>query len=153
MALPELYRHGRQGEYFNIRIFLVYMLDGVVQVSRCIEWGDRRILICDAQSVIVFFIVVYAYDSTTSRTDGFAVFQYEWAVVCGLARLSRMDDVLIVGRRRWLLLRPSLRICSMGLIPPRGPSGCGSRSFSDRPLFWSIPYVGILLVCPIADCL
>ena len=32
MALPELYRHSRQGEYFNMRLFLIYMLDGFYQV-------------------------------------------------------------------------------------------------------------------------
>ena len=32
MALPELYRYGREGYWFNMRLFLAYMLDGVVQV-------------------------------------------------------------------------------------------------------------------------
>ena len=32
MALPELYRHSMQGEYFNLKLFALYMFDGVYQV-------------------------------------------------------------------------------------------------------------------------
>ena len=32
MALPELYRYGREGHWFSMKLFLAYMLDGVVQV-------------------------------------------------------------------------------------------------------------------------
>jgi hypothetical protein len=32
MALPELYRFGREGTYFGLRKFLVYMIDGIYQV-------------------------------------------------------------------------------------------------------------------------
>jgi len=32
MALPELYRYGREGHWFNMKLFLAYMLDGIVQV-------------------------------------------------------------------------------------------------------------------------
>lgn len=32
MALPELYRFGREGRWFGLRIFILYMIDGVYQV-------------------------------------------------------------------------------------------------------------------------
>ena len=32
MDLPELYKHSRQGEYFNLKLFLIYMIDGIYQV-------------------------------------------------------------------------------------------------------------------------
>lgn len=32
MALPELYRYGREGYWFSMKLFLAYMLDGVMQV-------------------------------------------------------------------------------------------------------------------------
>lgn len=32
MALPELYSHPRRGEYFGLKLFLLYMSDAVVQV-------------------------------------------------------------------------------------------------------------------------
>jgi phospholipid-translocating ATPase len=33
MALPELYRFGREGEWFNYAVFTLYMLEGVYQVG------------------------------------------------------------------------------------------------------------------------
>ena len=43
MALPELYRHSKNHEYFSIKLFLIYMFDGVVQVrsaiSSCVGFG------------------------------------------------------------------------------------------------------------------
>lgn len=33
MALPELYKHSRLGEYFSLKLFGWYMLDGAYQVS------------------------------------------------------------------------------------------------------------------------
>ena len=32
MALPELYEHSRKGEYFGLKLFGIYMFDGLVQV-------------------------------------------------------------------------------------------------------------------------
>jgi len=32
MTLPELYRYGREGHWFNLRLFIAYMFDGIVQV-------------------------------------------------------------------------------------------------------------------------
>ena len=37
MALPELYRYGREGYWFNMKLFLAYMLDGIVQVRHKIR--------------------------------------------------------------------------------------------------------------------
>jgi phospholipid-translocating ATPase len=33
MHLPELYKHSMNGEYFNLKLFLIYLLDGIYQVS------------------------------------------------------------------------------------------------------------------------
>lgn len=32
MALPELYRYGREGHWFSMKWFVLYMLDGIFQV-------------------------------------------------------------------------------------------------------------------------
>lgn len=37
------------------------------------------------QSVIVFFFILYTYVSTTSRTDGYAVYQYEFGTTMAVA--------------------------------------------------------------------
>ena len=33
MKVPELYRFGREGRYFGLKIFGLYMIDGVYQVG------------------------------------------------------------------------------------------------------------------------
>jgi len=32
MAFPELYRYGRERTWFSMKSFVIYMLDGVIQV-------------------------------------------------------------------------------------------------------------------------
>ena len=63
MAIPELYRYGREGYWFNHRIFFLYILDAVYQ------------------SVVIYFIINYAYFSPTARADGYDVAQYEFTTV------------------------------------------------------------------------
>ena len=33
MELPELYRYGREGYWYSTKLFIIYMLDAVYQVS------------------------------------------------------------------------------------------------------------------------
>ncbi|EDR03224.1 uncharacterized protein LACBIDRAFT_155569, partial [Laccaria bicolor S238N-H82] len=67
MALPELYWYGREGKWFGIRDFAIYMFDGVVQ------------------SAIIFFLILYTYFSTSSRTTGWAVSTYEFSTTMAFA--------------------------------------------------------------------
>ncbi|TBU65246.1 phospholipid-translocating P-type ATPase [Dichomitus squalens] len=73
MALPELYRHSKNHEYFGTKLFLVYMFDGVLQ------------------SAIIFFLILYTYNTTTSRTDGYDVYQYEFATTLAIAAVMAAD--------------------------------------------------------------
>lgn len=59
MEVPELYTRAREGRYFGIPRFLLYMLDGLYQ------------------SVVLFFFFFYIYDVTTPRNDGYDVTLYE----------------------------------------------------------------------------
>ena len=34
MAVPELYRYGQEGKYFGVKLFTVFMFEGVIQVGR-----------------------------------------------------------------------------------------------------------------------
>ncbi|KAG6864192.1 hypothetical protein C0991_011668 [Blastosporella zonata] len=61
MDLPELYRYGREGRWFGLKWFSMYMLDGVVQ------------------SAIIFFLILYTYVSISSRSDGWQVTLYEFS--------------------------------------------------------------------------
>lgn len=49
MALPELYRYGREGHWFTMKLFLAYMLDGIMQV--CSE-----VLLLTSTMVITFTV-------------------------------------------------------------------------------------------------
>ncbi|KAH9848849.1 phospholipid-translocating P-type ATPase [Lenzites betulinus] len=61
MAMPELYKHSMNHEYFGTKLFLIYMFDGVVQ------------------SALIFFLILYSYNSTSARHDGYDVAQYEFS--------------------------------------------------------------------------
>ncbi|KAJ7080403.1 hypothetical protein B0H15DRAFT_1025227 [Mycena belliarum] len=73
MALPELYRAGREGRWFGFKNFVVYMLDGLFQ------------------SAIIFFLVKYTYQTTTARADGFAVYQYEFSTTMVIAAVLTVN--------------------------------------------------------------
>ncbi|KAK7455126.1 hypothetical protein VKT23_010997 [Stygiomarasmius scandens] len=61
MDLPELYRYGREGRWFGMKWFVMYMLDGVYQ------------------SAIIYFLITYTYASTpTTRQDGYNQYIYEF---------------------------------------------------------------------------
>ncbi|KAK0455620.1 uncharacterized protein EV420DRAFT_1644405 [Desarmillaria tabescens] len=61
MAIPELYRSGREGKWFGLKWFTVYVLDGVYQ------------------SAIIFFFILYGYFSPTSRADGYEQYLLEFS--------------------------------------------------------------------------
>ncbi|KAJ3528331.1 hypothetical protein NMY22_g9457 [Coprinellus aureogranulatus] len=61
MAFPELYRFGREGRHFGIKLFGVYMFEGVFQ------------------SAIIYFIIAYTYATVTARDDGWQINQYEFS--------------------------------------------------------------------------
>ncbi|KAJ6515969.1 phospholipid-translocating ATPase [Mycena sanguinolenta] len=67
MAVPELYRFGRTGYWFNLRSFYVYMIDGVYQ------------------SVVIYFFIMFAYRSPTSRTDGWDMYINEMSTTMALS--------------------------------------------------------------------
>jgi phospholipid-translocating ATPase len=67
MAIPELYRYGREGTHFGLGMFAWYMLDAI------------------GQSAIVFFFTTYAYALTTSRSDGYEIAMYEYSATMVLA--------------------------------------------------------------------
>ncbi|KAJ7633042.1 hypothetical protein FB45DRAFT_521378 [Roridomyces roridus] len=73
MALPELYRYGREGHWFGLRHFVLYMLDGVYQ------------------SAILFFLIRYTYDTTTTRRDGFHVYQFEFSTTMAMATILTVN--------------------------------------------------------------
>lgn len=85
MALPELYRYGREGLWFGTWPFIIYMMEGVYQV--CLSIFALKFLDCKPstlQSAVVFFLILYSYISTTSRKDGYDIYMYEFSTVSSL---------------------------------------------------------------------
>ncbi|KAJ6490741.1 hypothetical protein C8R47DRAFT_1123410 [Mycena vitilis] len=73
MALPELYRYGREGRWFGFKSFVIFMLDGIYQ------------------SAVIFFFIRFAYDTTTSRTDGYSMYQYEFSTTMVIAAVLSVN--------------------------------------------------------------
>ncbi|KAJ7811640.1 phospholipid-translocating ATPase [Mycena olivaceomarginata] len=76
MALPELYRQGREGRWFGFGTFVLFMLDG--NFPACFN-------LTPVQSAVIFFFIRYAYNTPTSRSDGYAVYQYEFSTTMVVA--------------------------------------------------------------------
>ncbi|QRW01507.1 phospholipid-translocating P-type ATPase [Ceratobasidium sp. AG-Ba] len=83
VTLPELYRYGREGRWFGVRVFTLYMLDGIYQ------------------SAVIFFFILYAYRSTTSRTDGYDVGMYEFSTTMVVATVMAVNAFNGLNTRAW----------------------------------------------------
>ena len=46
MALPELYRFGRESKWFSMRLFNIYMADGVIQASSVLYSAQGKLTCC-----------------------------------------------------------------------------------------------------------
>ncbi|KAG6810123.1 hypothetical protein H0H92_013221 [Tricholoma furcatifolium] len=80
MAVPELYAFGRKGTWFGLKSFFIYMMDGLYQ------------LIWLPQSVVVFFIILYAYyPSPTSRKDGYDIYLQEFSTTMAVVAVMIAD--------------------------------------------------------------
>ncbi|KAF9065769.1 hypothetical protein BDP27DRAFT_1331540 [Rhodocollybia butyracea] len=73
MDLPELYHFGRERYWFRWRDFCLYMLDALYQ------------------SAIVYFFVMFTYNSTSARKDGYSVDLYEWSTVMAVSGVLIAD--------------------------------------------------------------
>jgi phospholipid-translocating ATPase len=85
MAIPELYRYGREGTHFGLWMFSWYMVDAVAQVRYalvCLPWPMTD---CSVQAAIVFFLTTFSYSLTSSRSDGYQIAMYEYSATMVLA--------------------------------------------------------------------
>jgi hypothetical protein len=85
MALPALYRYGQEGKWFGPKLFSVFMVEGVVQVSRASYSQFTNVTRFASQSAIIYFILVYAYFSPSTRNDGYSVAQVEFSTTMVIA--------------------------------------------------------------------
>jgi len=90
MAIPELYRYGREGSYFGMKIFSWYMLDAVLQVSPCASRTTYKSS-TSLQSAIIFFIITFSYALTTARSDGYQIAMYEYSATMVLSTILAVN--------------------------------------------------------------
>lgn len=83
MAIPELYARSRKGSYFGVRLFLTYLLDAL--------W----------QTVIIYFIIQYAYYTTTSSNDGYFIALWEWSTVVAMAGVLVANFYIGMDIKSW----------------------------------------------------
>ncbi|KAF8680867.1 Phospholipid-translocating P-type ATPase [Rhizoctonia solani] len=83
VTLPELYRYGREGRWFGVRVFALYMFDGIYQ------------------SAVIFFFILYAYRSTSARTDGYDVGMYEFSTTMVVATVMAVNAFNGLNTRAW----------------------------------------------------
>ncbi|CAE7183194.1 unnamed protein product, partial [Rhizoctonia solani] len=83
VILPELYRYGREGRWFGLRVFATYMLDGIYQ------------------SAVIFFFIFYTYHTTTARTDGYDVGMYEFSTTMVVATVMAVNAFNGMNTRAW----------------------------------------------------
>ena len=89
MDLPQLYTHSRNGTWFGMKWFVIYMFDGIIQASSSRPcWAD--LADSSGQSVLIYFLVLYTYATTTSRADGLSVSLYEFSTVCPHWRFGKL---------------------------------------------------------------
>jgi len=90
MAIPELYRYGREGSYFGMKVFSWYMIDAVLQVSPCTTQTPYESP-TSLQSVIIFFLITYSYALTTARPDGYQIAMYEYSATMVLSTVLAVN--------------------------------------------------------------
>ncbi|KAI3600431.1 phospholipid-translocating atpase [Moniliophthora roreri] len=83
MDLPELYRYSRERTYFSFRAFCIDMLDGVYQ------------------SVIIFFFTMLAYDTTSTRNDGYNGSFYERSTTAALSAVTSVTLFTAIVAMSW----------------------------------------------------
>ena len=66
MAIPELYRYGREQTYFGMWRFVYYLMEGVYQ------------------SAVIYFFLDYTYVTTSTRGDGWDVYIYEMSTTMAI---------------------------------------------------------------------
>ncbi|KIJ29370.1 hypothetical protein M422DRAFT_76759 [Sphaerobolus stellatus SS14] len=93
MAIPELYHYGRERTWFGLRLFSVYMFEGIIQ------------------STIIFFFINYAYNETTVRSNGYQGYIYEFSTVIWIWFAVWFRIVLVWGYTAiYSLISPSTAV-------------------------------------------
>ncbi|GAA5851367.1 hypothetical protein JCM9279_001119 [Rhodotorula babjevae] len=129
MAVPELYEAGRRGKLFGIVRFAIYMLDGVYQ------------------SAVIYFFLVYAYDTTAARDDGYDVNMYEFSTVMAVAAVLAANFYNGLNTYAWnwwvlggVLVGPVLILLYTAIYAAFPPSLIWTYVWGNNTYLWPSAY-------------
>ncbi|GAA6027010.1 hypothetical protein JCM8097_006037 [Rhodosporidiobolus ruineniae] len=135
MAVPELYEVGRRGKLFGIIRFSVYMLDGVYQ------------------SAVIYFFILYAYDTTTPRRDGYDIPMYEFSTIMAVAAVLAANFYNGFNTFSWnwwvlagVLIGPVLIVCYTAVYAAFPPSLIWTYVWGNNHFLWPSAYWWLLLL-------
>ncbi|KAA1069823.1 hypothetical protein PGT21_033797 [Puccinia graminis f. sp. tritici] len=129
MAVPELYSTGREGNQFGLRRFAMYMLQGIYQGSVC------------------FFLITFAYNSTSARSDGLDVGIYEFSTVIIVAIIFVANLFHGLDQSIWnwwilafILFGPVLIILYTAVYSAIKPGWIWTFAYGNNHFLWSAAY-------------
>jgi phospholipid-translocating ATPase len=144
MALPELYRYGRQQRYYGMKMFIYYIMEG---------WY---------QAAVIYFFLHFTYITTTARGDAYDVYIYEMSTTMAIAAVmvANLFHALNVDHWNWwtlgaIALGPFLVwvfTAVYSVIPPSsfytGVYGNDVFLFRSAFFWFGIPLVIIIALLP-----
>lgn len=142
MAVPELYETGRLGKRFGLIRFCIYMFDGIYQ------------------SVVVYFFILYAYDTTAARADGYDINMYEFSTVMAVAAVLAANFYNGLNTYAWnwwvlggVLIGPVLILCYSAVYAAFKPSLIWTYVWGNNDFLWPSAYWWLGLLFTIILCL
>ncbi|WVF70430.1 hypothetical protein IAT40_005220 [Kwoniella sp. CBS 6097] len=144
MALPELYRYGREGKYFGLKPFIYYIFEGFYQTA------------------VIYFFIHYTYVTTSARGDGYDVYIYEMSttMVIGAVMVANLFTGLNIDSwTGWtyfgILFGPVLIwlfTAIYSIIPPSsfytGVYGNDTFLFRSAAFWFGWPFVFVIAMLP-----
>ncbi|PLW09182.1 hypothetical protein PCASD_21506 [Puccinia coronata f. sp. avenae] len=136
MAVPELYSIGREGQLFGLRRFGMYMIQGIYQGSVC------------------FFLITFAYDSTSPRSDGLDVGMNEVSTVVIIAIILVCNLFHGLDQAIWnwwlfvcVFLGPVLILIYTAVYSAIKPGWIWTYAYGNNHFLWSAAYwwLGLLI--------
>jgi len=111
------------------------------------------------QSALIFFLILYAYDTTTSRADGYAVYQYEFATTMAVSAVTAanlFNGMNTAAWTGWVFFAVALGIVIVWVYTAAYsaimPSWFSTPIFGNNAYLWPSAYFwfGILLTVVLA---
>lgn len=129
MQVPEVYRYGIENKWFGLKRFCIYMIDGIYASGVC------------------YFFLLYAYDTTTARSDGYEVYIYEFSTVMCIIAVINANVYNGMNTHAWnwwvlgsVLVGPILILCYTAVYAAIKPGWIWTTFYGLNYFLWSSAY-------------